>query len=260
MSNRPPNSVCIDDDSFFPLIESGLDAQNLLNEILRECRRDEDSFRNCWRWLECRDCLSPIAEAAHQCLVDRLRELVTHVHAFHGCRVTADSTYHTEGIKPLTAEWITAEVRKWACTLPAPDSPADKILQDYLRGYSGKVCAVKSLKAHQENGGYGHALGSETLRNILGRHCPSALERMLQTGEPSIIEFTIPVSDLEDKAWPNFVSDLLRIWLSRQVDFPRPNDPRHGGIVLHRPVPLDWLLRRHVCDSDGVLIGQVYEY
>ena len=260
MSKRPPSSVCIDDDSFFPLIESALCAQNLLDEVRRECRRNEASFRNCWCWLDSRVGTSPIAEATLRCVVDKFSEVVTHVHAFHGCRVTVDSSYHSEGIKPLTRDWITSEVRKWAGNLPSPNSPAGMLLQDYLRGYSGKVCAVKSLSAHQENGGYGHALGSETLRNIIERHCPSALERILQIGEPSIIEFAIPVFDLEDRAWPNFVSDLLRIWLSRQVDFPRPGDPRHGGIVLCRGVPPDWLIRRHVCDGHGVLTGKVCNY
>ncbi|MDQ5979504.1 MAG: hypothetical protein QG602_2478 [Verrucomicrobiota bacterium] len=260
MSNRP-TSVCIDNvDSFFSLIESALRTQDFLDEIRRQCRADEDSFRHCWRWLESRDRTSLIAKAAYNCLLDELSAVVTHVHAFHGCRVYADSTYHIEGIKPLTDEWITAEVRKWAGTIPASESDAGRLLQDYIRDYGGKVCAVKSLKAHQDKGGYGHALGSEALRKILNLHCPSGLERMLQTGEPSIIEFTIPVAELENKAWPNFVSDLLRIWLARQVGYPWPNDPRHGGIVLSRLVPPNWLLCRHICDSCGILTGRISEY
>ncbi len=260
MNYRQPSSVCIDDTSFYPLIASKLNARSPLSELLGECHRNEDNFRICWRWLECHDCTSPIAEAAYHCLVDELSKVVTHVHAFHGCRVSAESTYQTEGIKPLTTEWIMAEVRQWASTLPAPDSAAGIMLQDYIRVYGGKVCAVKSLKAHQENGGYGHTQGSETLRKILSLHCPSALERMLLFGEPSVIEFVIPVPMLEDNAWQNFVSDLLRIWLSRQVDFQCPGDPRHGGVVLRRGVPPDWLIRRHVCDNHGALTGKVCDY
>jgi hypothetical protein len=134
------------------------------------------------------------------------------------------------------------------------------MLQDYIRDNGGKVCAVKSLKARQENGGYGQTQGSETLRNILSRHCPSALERILQIGEPSIIEFVIPVAMLESNAWQNFVSDLLRIWLSRQVEFQCPGDPRHGDFVLSRGVPPDCLIRRQACDNNGALTGKVCDY
>ncbi len=261
MSTRPIRAVCIDDgSSFLNLIDEVLSQERLREEVRQECRRSEDSFRTCWRWLESRDCSAPIATSAFNCLLAELSGAVTHVHAFHGCRVTQDSTYDVDGIKPLTGDFIAKEVTKWAGTLPNPYSEAGRLLESYLAGYSGRVCAVKSLVTHQENGGYGHSLGSEALRNILALHCPSALARMLQAGEPTIIEFRIPVPELKSNAWPNYVADLFRLWLSKQVEFSRPSDPRQGGIVLGRPVPPQWLLRRHVCDVSGKLTGEVHEY
>ena len=261
MSAPAPSSVCIDDDRFLPLIESVLTEHNLRAEIIHFCQQAESDFRACWQWLDDRDSPCPLAETALTLAVNELSKRVSHVHAFHGCRVIPDSSYCANGILPLARGWIEAEIIKWAGILPSSGSPADRLMQNYLRSYSGKVCAVKSLRVHQENGGYGHALGSETLRSILRLHDPKALNRFLQTGEPSIIEFLIPVPALEVRVWQNFVSDMLRIWLSQQFDFVRPgSDPSLGGLVFSRKVPHEWLVRSYLCDDRGKLTGRVCSY
>lgn len=160
----------------------------------------------------------------------------------------------------MTPEWIEAEIIKWTGKLPSSGSEADALLKRYLHSYSGKICAVKSLSLHQQHGGYGHSLGSETLRNILQRHAPDALASYLKTGEPSIVEFRIPISQLSPMAWENFVSDLLRIWLYSNFNYTRPSDPRWGGIILDHAVLPSWLIRRYSCDDNGKLTSKVYPY
>lgn len=253
-------SVSLDDASFFPQLETVLKANNLIDPLRNECRSSEDTFRRNWRYLESRDCSAPIAAEVISLLSTALTSKVSHVHAFHGCRVSEDSSYETDGIIPLSQEWITREIERLSGSLPAPNSEAGALLEGYLRQYGGIVCAVKSLQFYQETGGYHHALGSETLRNILQRHSPAAFEQLASMGQPSIIEFKILIDILEDNTWPNFVSDMLRIWLARQVPFDRPRDPREGGILLHRTVHPALLVRRYECDETGRVTGNIHTY
>jgi hypothetical protein len=258
MSEVNLSSVCIDDNRFFALIDSALSEQGISAPIIRYCQENEANFLNCLIWLDSREGHCPLAENALRCAVLELSKRVSFIHAFHGCRVTPDSEYCTEGIQPPSREWVERQIVKWAGELPTAGSEADRLLQDYLSQHTGKVWAAKSLLFHQNRGGYCHAIKSETLHNVLRSQSPVALARYLETGEPSIIEFRIPTTQLTPKVWENFVSDLLRIWLKNHCQYPGRGDPREGGIVLDRVVSPSWLIQRHCCDENGKLTGIRY--
>ncbi len=260
MNEISPTSVCIDDERFFILIESTLSGNGTLFSILRYCRQNEQNFRKCLNWLMSREDHCPLAKDTLDLAVLELSNRLSFIHAFHGCRVTPDSHYEIEGIMPLTRDWIETEIIRWAGELPKAGSEANDWLQNYLRDYSGKVCAVKSLALHQERGGYCHPSGSETLRTILQKQFPDALARYLQAGEPSIIEFRIPLSQLAPRVWENYVSDLLRIYLKNCCLYPGLGDPREGGIILNQGVAPSWLIQRYSCDEKGQLTGKNYPY
>ena len=253
-------SVSLDDDSFFEWIDRVLSGDDLCEKWLESCRQDEANFRASWYWLTSREHSCPYAESALFRMLHEPGIGITHVHAFHGCRIFSDSTYLSHGIQPLSREWIETEIVKWSGTLPTKQSEAAKWLQHYLEDYEGKLCAVKSLQFHQGRRGYWHTKGSETLRKILELHAPDALNRYLFGGQPSILEFLIPVSDLSANDWRNYLCSLLCTWLASKVEFDRPSDSREGGFVLDAPVPPSCILCCHQCDENGALTGEIIEF
>jgi hypothetical protein len=254
-------SISLDHDSFLGWVDQILSDDGLCERWLDSCRKDEANFRTSWYWLISRENSCPHAERALFRMLHEPGIGISHVHAFHGCRIFSDSTYHSHGIQPLSREWIEREIVKWSGSLPAVQTEANQLLQQYLKCYEGTVCSIKSLQLRQKHRGYVHTKGSETLRNFLKLHAPDALNRYLLEGQPSILEFLIPVSDLNASDWRNYLCSLLCIWLASKVDFDRPSyDPWEGGFVLNAPVPPTRILCSHECDEDGVLTGEVMKY
>lgn len=253
--------LCIDDEATFAsTITDILGRKSLLKKIHEHCGCDEINFRKFWNYLDANEGPNPLAESSLSVLCEELMNVFTHIKAYHGCRMYPESTYDQNGILCSSPE----KLIEWAIQKFGDREQVTQIVKElggeYISHNSSKVYAVKSMRHFQENGGYCHAKGSELLGIIAKRMTPSRENELYAIGEPSIIEFLIPIRSLEPQVWRNYVSDVFALWLMTFVECDRPNDPRMGGIILNRDVPPEMLLRRHLCDPEGKVTGEIINF
>lgn len=246
----------MDDQRYFPALESALRGAGILDEILRECRDREDTVREFSTFLSSGEYETELWREALDVIVAEMPGFCSGVSAFHGCRVYPHSTYETEGILPLTADRIEHEIMRWAGSIPPANSRAEAVLRDYLRKDTGKVYTVRSLQYHQDRGGLCHARGSETLRTVLRELCPGACERMLSEGEPSILEIQVPVPSFPKTQLRHLCGSMLSMWIASRTSYPCAEGARCGGVVFDHSIPASWIVKRFRCDEAGIVRHQ----
>lgn len=239
--------------SYCGKIEGILEDAGLLASVKYECRESEEGFRNFWSYLDSREGSSLVARKALEVLSQEIPKHISHITAFHGCRVDAPENYRKHGLKACDPQQIVKD----AITRFGDEDQVREIARElrkngYIQHNGGKIYAVKSMKHHMENGGLCHATGSELLGLIAKRLTPSREEELYSNGEPSVIEFLVPLEWMVEAGSDlSYTASLLSCVASNYSPYHIPNDARSGGVVLKRSIPPELLVRRFICDVDG---------
>ena len=250
--------------SYAPLIEETLHAEGLYTGLLGETLASEASFRSLWNHLDTNG-IDGESEVASDC-VRATRNAVSlkcsHVTAFHGCRVYSAETYREDGIRKSDTEAILQNaIERFGDEEQVREIYATLKSHGYTTHNGGKVYGVKSMKHHMENGGLCHAKGSELLGIIASRMSPNMEANLYSGGEPSIIEYLVPIEYMEESdSLRAYVASLLQVFISHLAPYDRPNDPRCGGIIVAHDIEPELLVRRYLCDGYGYAQKIVEEY
>lgn len=239
--------------SYCGIVEKILEESGLLASVKCECRESEEGFRNFWSYLDSREGSSLVARKALEVLSQEIPKHISHITAFHGCRVDAPENYRKHGLKACDPEQIVKDAIARFGDEGQIRAIARELRQNgYIQHNAAKVYSVKSMKHHMENGGLCHATGSELFGIIAKRLTPSREEELYRNGEPSIIEFLVPLEwMIEESRDLSYAASLLCCVASNYSPYRRPNDARCGGVVLKRSIPPELLVRRFICDVDG---------
>ena len=250
--------------SYAPFIEETLRGEDLYTGLLSEALSSEASFRSLWNHLDTNgiDGESKIASDCVRAISEAVSQMCSHVTAFHGCRVYSEETYREKGIQKSDTEAILKNaIERFGSEEQVRKIYAALQRQGYTTHNGGKVYGVKSMKHHMENGGFCHAKGSELLGIIASRMSPNMEANLYSSGEPSIIEYLVPIDSLkESDSLRAYVASLLQIFISKLAPYDRPNDPRCGGIIVAHDIGRELLVRRYLCDDDGYALRVAEEY
>jgi hypothetical protein len=84
---------------------------------------------------------------------------------------------------------------------------------------------------------------------------------LYSSGEPSIIEYLVPIEYMEESdSLKAYVSSLLQVFISQLASYDRPNDARGAGIIVAHDIEPELLIRRYLCDGDGyaIRVAKIY--
>ncbi len=234
--------------TYLPLLIRLLSENELLGELEDKYLRSEDSFRTFWNSLDENAEKSCLVLACEKVLFEKIPNHSRYLVAYHGCLYDADSTYDIEGIKITNTDALVEKAIREFKDVEQVKTIVRRLRSDgYIRYNDGKVFAVKSLDCHTEHGNWCHTKGSEILRIIADRMRPSRLSDYLARGEPSIIEFLVPIDwTLKDNSFNLYIANLIRLCLLSKSHFEPPSDARLGGLVFNRPIQVGLLSRRYV--------------
>lgn len=164
--------------------------------VLHECGKSQENYENFWLSLVGGEGEKTEAtKEARNLLIQELPKQFQYITAFHGCRVYVPDSYRRDGIMACEPK----RLLKWAIECfewKKEDAweAFNRIDQKYLEHNEGKVYAVKSMRFYMKNrNGYCHAKGSELLGIIASQMKPNRREELYRNGEPSIIEFLVPL-------------------------------------------------------------------
>ena len=250
--------------SHAPLIEETLHAEGLYTGLLRETLETETGFRSLWNHLDTNG-IDGESKVASDC-VRAIRKAVSlkcsHVTAFHGCRVYSAETYREDGIRKSDTEAILQiAIERFGDEGQVRGIYGALQGQGYTTHNGGKVYGVKSLKHHMERGSLCSAKGSELLRYIASRMSPNMEANLYSSGEPSIIEYLVPIEYMkESDSLRAYVASMLQVFISQLAPYDRPNDPREGGIIVAHDIGPELLVRRYLCNHDGYAMHVAESY
>lgn len=250
--------------SYAPLIKETLHTEDLYTGLLGETLASEASFRSLWNHLDTNG-IDGESKVASDC-VRAIRKAVSlkcsHVTAFHGCRVYSAETYREDGIRKSDTEAILQiAIERFGDEGQVRGIYGALQGQGYTTHNGGKVYGVKSMKHHMENGGLCHAKGSELLRYIASRMSPNMEANLYSSGEPSIIEYLVPIENMkESDSLRAYVASMLQVFISQLAPYDRPNDPREGGIIVAHDIGPELLVRRYLCNHDGYAMHVAESY
>lgn len=227
--------------------------------VLQECRKSADNYKNFQLSLIGGEGEKTEAtRAARDLLLKELPKQYRSVTFFHGCRVYEPEWYRRDGIMVCEPERLLQRHIEWlGWKMEDACKALDRINQEdpnYLAHNEGKVFAVKSMSFHMEaRSGFCHAKGSELLNRIASRMKPSRKEELYKIGEPSIIEFQVPLHWISETDWKNYVNVLFVFYISHFVPFYRwiGADPREGGPGFKKSIPPEHLVCRYLCNEYG---------
>lgn len=252
--------------SYAPLLEETLRAEDLYGGLLSETLASETGFRSLWNHLDTNgiDGESKVASDCVRVISKAVSLKCSHVTAFHGCRVYSAEAYREDGIRKSDTEAILQNaIERFGAEEQVREIYATLQSQGYTTHNGGKVYGVKSMKHHMENGGLCHAKGSELLGIIASRMSPNMEANLYTSGEPSIIEYLVPIEYMEERdSLRAYVASLLQVFISQLAPYERPNDPRGGGIIVAHDIGPELLVRRYLCHDDGYAqsIAETYRH
>ena len=250
--------------SYAPLIEETLHAEGLYTGLLRETLETETGFRSLWNHLDTNgiDGESKVADDCVRAISEAINQTCGHVTAFHGCRVYSAEAYREDGIRKSDTEAILQNaIERFGAEEQVREIYATLQSQGYTTHNGGMVYGVKSMKHHMEKGGLCHAKGSELLGIIASRMSPNMEAILYSSGEPSIIEYLVPIDSLkESDSLRVYVASLLQVFISQLAPYDRPNDPRGGGIIVAHDIGPELLVRRYLCNHDGYAMHVAESY
>ena len=236
-----------------------LEKRALGRTVLQECRKNTDNYKKFQLSLIGGEGEKTEAtKAARDLLLKELPKQFRYVTYFHGCRVYEHEWYRRDGIMVCEPEWLLQrhiECLGWK--MEDALQALDKLKQDipgYLPHNEGKVFAVWSMSFHMEaRSGFCHAKGSELLGLIASNMNPNRKEELYKIGEPSIIEFQVPLHWISEPDWKNYVNVLFVFYISHFVPYYRwiMGDPREGGQIFNRSIPPEHLVCRYLCNKYG---------
>ena len=250
--------------SYASLIDETLHAEDLYTGLLRESLASEAGFRSLWNHLDTNgfDGESKVASDCVRAIRKAVSLKCSHVTAFHGCRVYSAETYRENGIRKSDTEAILQNaIERFGAEEQVREIYATLQSQGYTIHNSGKVYGVKSIKYHMERGSLCSAKGSELLGIIASRMSPNMEAILYSSGEPSIIEYLVPIDSLkESDSLRVYVASLLQVFISQLAPYDRPNDPREGGIIVAHDIGPELLVRRYLCNHDGYAMHVAESY
>ena len=250
--------------SYAPLIEETLHAEDLYTVLLGETLKSEKSFRSLWNHLDTNgiDGESRVAGDCVRVISKAVSLKSGYITAFHGCRVDSAETYREKGIqKSYTEAILKNAIERFGAEEQVREIYATLQSQGYTIHNSGKVYGVKSIKYHMERGSLCSAKGSELLGIIASRMSPNMEAILYSSGEPSIIEYLVPIDSLkESDSLRVYVASLLQVFISQLAPYDRPNDPRGGGIIVAHDIGPELLVRRYLCNHDGYAMHVAESY
>ena len=247
--------------SFSGTIAKILEKGTLDRAVLQECRKSAENYGNFRLSLIGGEGKKTEAtKAASNLLSKELPKQFQYITGFHGCRVYEPERYRRDGIMacdPIKLLQWAIEYFRW--NNEDAWETFDKFKQEYpyyLEHNAGRVYAVKSMRYHmEEENGFCHSKGSELLSCIASRMKPNRSEDLYRKGEPSIIEFLMPLQWMQKREWENYVNSLFVLYISHLVPYYRwcGANPKQGGIPIpfKRSIPPEHLVFRYLCDGSG---------
>ena len=236
-----------------------LEEGTLGRTVLQECRKSAKIYSNFRLSLIGGEGKKTEAtKAAGDLLLKELPKQFEFITAFHGCRVYEPEWYRRDGLIACEPKmFLQRYIEYFGWNKEDAWRAFDKLKQDipgYLPHNEGKVYAVRSMRYYMEaRSGFCHAKGSELLSRIASRMKPSRRKELYKRGEPSIIQFQVPLHWMSETDRKNYVNALFVHYISHLVPFYRWNggDTRARGVTVDRSIPPEHLVCRYLCDEGG---------